>query len=199
MCGNYIYIAPYTYIGEFLSFETFKNPTHDNISEKYIRSFLIFSATRNSSLSTVGAKLLPMTRTAYWNCWAASAERQGKTCGHCPAGEVPITRSSQGETGGLGPNTCPPPSPGSTREDGKPCRNQNTRVGVCSSSPRKEGETATGQDVGKILAVRKPMGLTVLNGEPGAASAQNLAWGEEASSGEPLSISPRTDRDLVEL
>lgn len=42
---------------------------------EYVRSFLIFSATRNSSLSTVGAKLLPMTRTAYWNCWATSAGR----------------------------------------------------------------------------------------------------------------------------
>lgn len=40
---------------------------------KYLHSFLIFSATRNSSLSTVGAKLLPITRTAYWNCWATSA------------------------------------------------------------------------------------------------------------------------------
>lgn len=124
---------------------------------------------------------------------------KGRHAGHCPAGEVPITRSSQGETAGLGPDTCPPPSPGSTREDGKPWRNQNTRVGVCNSSSRKEGETATGQDVWKILAVGKPMGLTVLKGEPGAAPAQNLAWGEEAGSGEPLSISPRTDCDLLEL
>lgn len=42
----------------------------------HVRSFLIFSATRNSSRSTVGAKLLPITLTAYWNCWAASAEKK---------------------------------------------------------------------------------------------------------------------------